>query len=98
KPSESQMRQVREDARHQWQIEYAVDDDSKVEVAAAGDETEHAIEEIEDAEQAEVEHRPSARMPGRDCSPETRREVQAVVVEVEREETEEPSLGVSELR
>src|SRR5688572_17696961 len=92
------MREVREDARFKREVEDAVDEDAEIEIAAAEEEPHHAVEEIEDPKQPEVEHRPAARMPGGDGGPDARGKVEGIIIEVEVEEAEGVTFRVLEGR
>src|SRR5262249_38504099 len=51
--AEGEMRQGGEEGRGERQVEHAIDEDAEVEIAAAGEQAEHAVEEVERSEQAE---------------------------------------------
>src|SRR5689334_2242204 len=64
-----EMRQIGQDARRQIEIEHAVDEDAEIEITAAGEEPQHAVEEIERAEQLEVGDARPCRDQGGDAGP-----------------------------
>ena len=55
------------------QIERTVEENAPIEIAAAGEEAEHAVKEIEGTEQAKIADRRTSRQQGRHSGPNTRR-------------------------
>src|SRR5689334_10240059 len=64
-----EMRLIGQNPRCEIEIEHAVDEDAEIEIAATGDEAEHAVEEIKRAEQLEVRHRRACRDQGGNTGP-----------------------------
>src|SRR5260370_17698941 len=59
--AEAEMRRIGENSRHQRQIADAVDQDAEIEIGGSGQVAEHAVGEVEDAEQLEKQFRGAAR-------------------------------------
>ena len=95
------MRRVGEEAGRELDVverAEAVDEDAGVEAAGPGGQAEHAVEQIDRAEQLEVEHRLPVRDEGRGKRPDARECMQQVVIPLQAEQAEQIAVGVVECR
>src|SRR6476620_943802 len=94
--AEAEMWGVGEEPRRERQVEEAVDQNTEVEIAAAGEETEDAIGKVEHAEQLKEQFGGAARSHCRSRCPERRNQMQAVSVPGAAEQAEDHVIGVDE--
>src|SRR3954470_17372745 len=78
--AKAEMRGIGEKTRRERQGEDAVDQDAEVEIAAAGEQAEHAVGKVEHAEQLKKQFRSAARGHGSRSRPQRRDEMQPVGV------------------
>jgi hypothetical protein len=84
-----EMRRVGENPRHQRQVADAIDQDAEVEIAAAGEQAEHAIGKVEHAEQLEEAFRGAARGQRRRRRPQRRDQMKPVGIPGAPEQAED---------
>ncbi|BAB49699.1 mll2610 [Mesorhizobium japonicum MAFF 303099] len=99
--ADNEMRQVGEEAGGELDVvegAETVDEDAGIEAAGAGDQPEHAVEQIDRSEQLEIEHRLAMRDEGGGQRPDAGEGVQQVVIPLQREQAEQIAVGIVERR